>query len=309
MESLNNQPINQPPETNNNPKTLNNGIKLTIAMIGVATLFCLGMLLFGDMKNYSANVWATLTGFAVFTVFSSIDVSSKKSAEYINVALGLNIYLLLTSIYLIWFKAFDYDEYAWADPLAEAIFAAIILGFMTRIALFAGERVSRLWTLKYPAVVTLAKATVALIGLTLTLYSYPLIFTLNYASEDTYWKVALASLILLGVSISIMAILYVYYTKDEREAKQLVQRQQMQQIYAQQKMQQQQMQQQNNYPAQSNYNPSYQQQQSFVHHQAQGYQLMMPDNITPVPLLQNGMPNMEIYQQELLRIAQENNNK
>lgn len=182
---------------------LNKFTLISIYMLAVMGLASGLMLLFGEFEGKFIRVFATLFLFVVFTAAVAYDTSSNKPFFALPIALAGNIYLLALSLMMIWASLgkSSFDSYAIFPKLIGLIIAV-------RVAVWAIQKMSYLVAAEQEQLALSAKITVGALAITAFLYTIPLALDHLLDFHDFYWKLAVFSIIVSGISMSISSLLF-----------------------------------------------------------------------------------------------------
>lgn len=171
-----------------------------LAFMGLGSGF---LLLFGEFEGKFVRVFATLFLFVVFTAFVAKDTSNDKPFLALPIALAGNVYMLGLSLLLIWASLgkSSFDTY-WIIPKLIALILAI------KLATIVIQKISYLVAADQEQLSLAAKIAVATLGITAVLYTVPLGLDHLLEFNNLYWKLAVFSIIVSGITLSITSLLF-----------------------------------------------------------------------------------------------------
>lgn len=185
--------------------------KFLVVNIYILIIMGLGsglLLLFGDFEGKFIRVFSTLFLFVVFTAFVARDTSANKPFMGTPIALAGNVYMLALSLALIWGTLGNnvFDS-------SNIMFKLIIIILAIKLSTFIVQKASYLAFVEQPQLALAGKATSIALAITALFYTIPIGLDNMLNFHEVYWKLAVFSIIVSGLAISISALL-VWNFKD-----------------------------------------------------------------------------------------------
>lgn len=161
------------------------------------------LLLFGEFEGKFVRVFSTLFLFIVFTAFVARDTNSNKPYWGVPISLAGNIYLLASSLLLIWGTLGNvaYGSYSILPKL-------LVLIITIKLATYIVQKASYLAFADQPQLSLAGKLTAGALALTALLYTLPVALDNIFNFGDIYWKLAVFSIIVSGLGVSIASLLF-----------------------------------------------------------------------------------------------------
>ena len=185
--------------------------KFLVVNIYILIIMGLGsglLLLFGDFEGKFIRVFSTLFLFVVFTAFVAKDTSANKPFMGTPIALAGNVYMLALSLALIWGTLGNnvFDS-------SNIMFKLIIIILAIKLSTFIVQKASYLCFVEQPQLALAGKATSIALAITALFYTIPIGLDNMLNFHEVYWKLAVFSIIVSGLAVSISALL-VWNFKD-----------------------------------------------------------------------------------------------
>lgn len=185
--------------------------KFLVVNIYILIIMGLGsglLLLFGDFEGKFIRVFSTLFLFVVFTAFVARDTSANKPFMGTPIALAGNVYMLALSLALIWGTLGNnvFDS-------SNIMFKLIIIILAIKLSTFIVQKASYLAFVEQPQLALAGKATAIALAITALFYTIPIGLDNMLNFHEIYWKLAVFSIIVSGLAVSISALL-VWNFKD-----------------------------------------------------------------------------------------------
>lgn len=185
--------------------------KFLVVNIYILIIMGLGsglLLLFGDFEGKFIRVFSTLFLFVVFTAFVAKDTSANKPFMGTPIALAGNVYMLALSLALIWGTLGNniFDS-------TNIMFKLIIIILAIKASTFIVQKASYLSFVEQPQLALAGKATTIALAITALFYTIPIGLDNMLNFHEIYWKLAVFSIIVSGLAVSISALL-VWNFKD-----------------------------------------------------------------------------------------------
>lgn len=202
-------------------------------MLSVIALFAIALLFIGDFEGRFERVFSTLGLFALFVLFTMLDTRRERdNSWYAPFAIMTNTYMLALLLIIIWITPYYFFN------LMFAIFwQAVYVIVLTRMLLLCNDFLLRRALSTSPALHQWSQVAAVLSALAVVVFTVPLAFNaFEFSVPDLYWKFAVATLILAGLSIAVTLLLNSYVSSQQRQA---AMRQAQPQYPAQQQQQQQ----------------------------------------------------------------------
>lgn len=180
--------------------------KFLVVNIYILIIMGLGsglLLLFGEFEGKFIRVFSTLFLFVIFTAFVAKDTGSNKPFLGVPIALAGNIYLLALSLMLIW-GTLGKQVYGSYDILPKLL----IIILAVKLATFVVQKVSYLAYAEQPQLSLAGKLTAGALAITALFYTIPVALDHLFNFGDVYWKLAVFSIIVSGLGISIASLLF-----------------------------------------------------------------------------------------------------
>lgn len=206
-------PISAPP----NNKKLSSYMMTSIAILAVVGFASILLILFGDFENKMGRVASTFVAFVFFTVFTAMDTSTKRPVKSIPLAAFFNIVILSLSLSATWLGLFSdkKDDYDYAEYYSGFLnfFNVIFIGVVGRLGSMAVQKALQYTSTPQSIVNTVAGVSAGSFGIATLLYILPQGFR-DADFGDTYWKIAIAFILLAGLTTSILVLLLWFYREE-----------------------------------------------------------------------------------------------
>jgi hypothetical protein len=186
---------------------------ISIALLVAFTIGAIALLFLGNAEGKFLRVSWTFVIFAVFVALTAFDMNFDAKQEwYSPAALVVNVYILAVSVLVIWVP--EYREVFLAWDIFTKIVGVVVLMRLLLLGcqLILGAKVER------PTIVeTVAIITTVLGILSGVLFSAPAAITAFAVNiPDLYWKIAVSTLILTALALSVFVLLHWQYRHDIR---------------------------------------------------------------------------------------------
>lgn len=204
---MSNEPQPTAPTT---PRQLSTFVKLSIVLLAGLSIAAISLLFIGDFEGRGERVFATFFAFAIFVLLTAFDTRRQARGDwYSPVALIANSYILGLLLIIIWLT-----PASWA--LTFSIFTnTVIVVFVTRAVVFLAQLLAKMSAGRPKALRVFSLTTSLLATLTGILFTAPLAIELfNVRILELYWRIAVASLMLTALALSIALLLRWAYGKD-----------------------------------------------------------------------------------------------
>lgn len=194
------------------PRKLSGFLKVSIGMLIVITLLAIVMLFVDQIDAKFERVFATFLLFVIFSVFTAVDTSRHRVAEwYAPVALIANSYILAILLAVIWMTPNH------SLLLMEFFWKSLIVIFVVRLVLILSEVLMTVADRAGETVLRFAFISSALAVLSGIMFTAPLgVEAFGLSIPDLYWRIAVSILILTALGLSVTLLLRWAYSSDER---------------------------------------------------------------------------------------------
>lgn len=184
-------------------------LKISIVLLAGLSVAAISLLFIGDFEGRGERVFATFFAFAIFVLLTAFDTRRQAQGDwYSPVALIANSYILGLLLIIIWMT-----PASWA--LSFSIFTnTVIVVVFTRAVVLLAQLLAKMSAGRPTPLRVFSLITSLLATLTGFLFTAPLAIELfDVRILELYWRIAVASLMLTALSLSIAFLLRWAYAK------------------------------------------------------------------------------------------------
>lgn len=209
---VNDQP--QPTTQAGQPK-ISGFLKVSIILLAALSIASLSLLFIGDFEGKVERIFSTFMAFAIFVLFTALDTRREARRDwYAPVALIANAYILALLLIVIWMTPASWMlslVIFWNGLIVIAVTRAVVAIAQLLLGFSAGK----------PAPLRVFALTTSLLAtLSGIFFTAPVaIEVFGFQILDLYWRIAVATLLLTALSLSITLLLRWAYLAPDREAK------------------------------------------------------------------------------------------
>lgn len=195
-------------------KKLSTYMVASIAMLSIVGFVSILLILFGDFEDKTSRVFCTFVAFAIFTLFTAMDTSVKRPVFSMPATAFFNILILSLSLAAIWLGLIGNDEdyYSYYGG-GVTFFQVIAIAIIGRLGSMAVQKSLEFTALKQSTVNLASMIAAASFGITTILFTVPIGFH-RVEFGTTYWKIAVAFVLLAGLTASILSLLLWFYREE-----------------------------------------------------------------------------------------------
>lgn len=197
------------------PGKLSLFLKISIVLLAALSIAAIALLFVGDFDGKFVRIFSTFVIFAVFVLLTALDGRlDQRSNWYAPVALIANAYILAVVLIVTWVPDYDPFFLGW-----DIFWKAVMVVLVTRLVLLCCQLLIGIGDDRPPALGVFAFVTSILAVVSGILFTAPMaIEAFDVTIPDLYWRIAVATLMLTALGLSITVLLRWSYGAGDREA-------------------------------------------------------------------------------------------
>lgn len=197
------------------PEKLSLFLKISIILLAALSIAAISLLFIGDFDGKFVRIFSTFVIFAVFVLLTALDTRlDRLSNWYAPVALIANSYILALVLIVTWMTDYEPFFLGW-----EIFWKAFVVILVTRVVILCCQLLLGLGEKRAASLNIFAFATSILAIISGILFTAPAaIETFDVTIPELYWRIAVATLMLTALGLSITLLLNWSYGAADREA-------------------------------------------------------------------------------------------